>query len=73
MGVIFQEKRKRKISKIAFILPLAWGLEGQRFKSHSDQKSMTSTGSWRMLVHIMGIAEASLSKAPTPNTARWAP
>ena len=35
--------------------------------------SMMWTGSWRMLVHILGIAKVSLSKAPAPNTARWAP
>ena len=47
---------------------LAWGLEGHPFK-----KSMMWTDSWRMVVHMLGIAGVPLSKAPTPNTARWAP
>ena len=33
---------------------------------------MMWTSGWRVLVHILGIAEVSLSKAPTPNTAHWA-
>ena len=45
---------------------LAWGLEGCRFKSYSDQKRMMWTCSWRMLVHIVDNAEVPLRKALTP-------
>lgn len=41
---------------------LARGLEVCRFKSHSDPKKYDVANSWRMLVHILGIAEVPLSK-----------
>ena len=35
------------------------------------KKRLMWTGSWRVLVHILGIAKVLLSKAPAPNTAHW--